>query len=129
MKQFLKYSLFFHSQVPLDESYSKGEKDSALDAYAMSMLLARDAHLKTTSFHNKDSIIAQIVEELSEHTALSVASHKQHREASHSMSSMSVSSLSTGSPHIDRVYAKLTALTRLTHPGNHSGNLLFLLCT
>eukprot|EP01034_Spumella_vulgaris_P047475 gene47475-biopygen32379 len=55
-------------KVPLDESYSKGEKDSALDAFAMSMLLARDAHLKTAKYHDKDSIVAQIAEELSEHT-------------------------------------------------------------
>eukprot|EP01034_Spumella_vulgaris_P030346 gene30345-37547_t len=36
----------------------------ALDAYAMSLLLARDAHLKTQSFHNNHSIIALIAEEL-----------------------------------------------------------------
>eukprot|EP01034_Spumella_vulgaris_P047586 gene47586-biopygen39817 len=41
-----------YNKVPLDESYSKAAKDSALDAYAMSLLLARDQRLKTVSFHN-----------------------------------------------------------------------------
>jgi hypothetical protein len=46
----------------------EGEKDSALDAYAMSLLFARDEKLKTTSFRGKNSIIiALIAEELGEH--------------------------------------------------------------
>jgi hypothetical protein len=95
-------------KVPLDESYSKGEKESALDAYAMSLLLARDAHLKTVSFHNKESIITQIVEELSEHTMLSDMSHKNHQHQHHILSAEREA----------RIHAKISALNRLTHSGS-----------
>jgi hypothetical protein len=105
------YLAHLHKQwnkVPLDESYSRGEKDSALDAYAMSMLLARDEKLKTHSFKDKESIIAQIVEELSEHTMLSDMSHKAHRQDSNA------SHFST-SPHGSHAVTKLTALNRFSH--------------
>ncbi len=104
-----------YNKVPLDESYSKAAKDSALDAYAMSLLLARDQRLKTVSFHNNNSIIALIAEELGEHTMLSAVSHKQHKQEHHSSSHLSIHSM--GSP---RIMAKIASLNRLTHLSHHS---------
>jgi hypothetical protein len=65
--------------IPEDEAYRKSEKDGALDAFAMSLLLARDQRLKTTSGHFKSSVISDITDELSAHTMLSDQSHKVRR--------------------------------------------------
>ncbi len=86
---FLMLATWLHkswNKVPLDESYSKAEKDSAMDAYAMSLLLARDEKQKTRCGNN--SIIALIAEELGEHTYLSNLSHKSHA-SNYSMSNLS----------------------------------------
>jgi hypothetical protein len=104
------------NKVPLDESYSKAEKDSALDAYAMALLLARDEKLKTHSFRGNNSIIALIAEELGEHTYLSAESHKSHT-TSYSMSSLSSHSLSLSapeSPTARKIFDKINAFSGRT---------------
>jgi hypothetical protein len=110
---FISYLHKWWNTVPLDECYSKAEKDSALDAFSMSLLLSRDEKLKTHSFRGNNSIIALIAEELGEHTMLSTASHKSHA-TNYSMSSLSMSSHSlSGSPGgspTSRMYAKISAL-------------------
>jgi hypothetical protein len=107
---FLMLVTYLHkwwNKVPLDESYTKAEKDSALDAYAMSLLLSRDEKLKTTSFRGKNSIIALIAEELSEHTMLSAVSHKNNHS--------NYSSHSLNSPSASKVYAKLRAINSFVY--------------
>jgi hypothetical protein len=44
--------------MPLDESYTKAKNNSALDAYAMSLLEFRDVKLKTHSFRDQHIVIA-----------------------------------------------------------------------
>ncbi len=94
------------SKVPLDESYTKAEKDSALDAYAMSLLLARDDRLKTAGHK---SVIAQIAEELSEHTMLSDMSHKS-RASVYNMNLSSHSLRSNPDSPIGRIYKRIASL-------------------
>ncbi len=97
------------NRVPLDESYTKAEKDSALDAYAMSLLLARDEKLKTHSFRGNNSIIALIAEELSEHTFLSAESHKTHSSYTLNLSNHSLNSNGGGdSSPTSRIYSKVS---------------------
>jgi hypothetical protein len=107
------------NDVPLDESYSKAEKDSALDAYAMSLLLARDDRLKTAGHA---SIIAQIAEELSEHTMLSDMSHKSHV----SVYNMNLSSHSlTGGPDspTGRMYQRIASLSNSARSSRRISNV------
>ncbi len=100
------------NKVPLDESCTKAEKDSALDAFAMSLLLSRDEKLKTHSFRGNNSIIALIAEELGEHTFLSAESHKSHATvySMSNLSSHSMNSTSSGDSPTRRVYNKLSSL-------------------
>lgn len=88
--------------VSADESYSKAEKDGAIDAVAMALLLARDSKLKTqSSFRDteKHSVISQLVDELSENTMLSDMSHKLKQRPSAAK----------------RGYAKIVAVNHLYH--------------
>jgi hypothetical protein len=103
------------NKVPLDESYTKAEKDSALDAFSMSLLLSRDEKLKTQSFRGNNSIIALIAEELGEHTFLSTESHKGRQSG---MLNMSTHSLD-GSP-AGRILAKIGALGGLGFGHSHA---------
>jgi hypothetical protein len=112
------------NKVPLDESYTKAEKDSALDAYAMSLLLARDEKLKTQSFRGNNSIIALIAEELGEHTFLSTESHKSHA-VNYSMTNISthsLNSMASGDSPVHRIFDKLQAMSGfVTGGGSSSG--------
>jgi hypothetical protein len=101
--------------VPLDESYSKAEKDSAMDAFAMSLLLSRDEKLKTHSFRGNNSIIALVAEELGEHTYLSKVSHKSHQSYIMNMSNHSLNSVEEGLSPVGRIFSKFSALTALGH--------------
>jgi hypothetical protein len=72
----------------------------------MSLLLSRDDKLKTAGFHDNNSIIALIAEELGEHTMLSAVSHKKHQSRILNLSNSSI--FSTENSTTKRMYDKLS---------------------